>query len=373
MIAFLTLLYVGLLAILVKLRVLPNSTGTWMSTIVWFVLLFLVLFVPMQWGAPSGEIRMFTRTVQIIPNVSGEVIEVDVLPNEPKKEGDLLFRLDPRPFEAAVAQAEATVSRVTAQVEQDQKRLASAQAQLRSAVSARELAQQRFNDDKRLVETGAIPANRLDTRIDNLQAATSAEESAQAAVAAAQLEVGAVVDDGTAARLAEAEAALDRARWDLEQTVVTAPGNGFVTYAALLPGQRVTSFPVQPSMVYVNTDRPTLAASINQIHLRYVKPGQAVEIAFKTLPGQILTGTVGSVVDIASQGQVVIGGTLPMAGGTLAEPFFVLIDLDETDAPIRPGTVGTVAIYTESVQVTHIIRKVMIRMESIMNYIVPGL
>ena len=289
MIAFLTLLYVGLLAILIRLRVLPNSTGTWMSTIAWVVVLFLVLFVPMQWGAPSGEIRVFARTVQIIPNVNGEVIEVDVRPNEPKHEGDLLFRLDPRPFEAAVAQAEAAVARVTAQVEQDQKRLASTQAQLRSAVSARELAQQRFDDDKRLVDSGAIPANRLDTRVDNLQAATSAEESAQAAVAAAQLEVGAVVDDGTAARLAEAEAALDRARWDLEQTVVTAPGNGFVTYMALLPGQRVTSFPMQPSMVFVSTDETTPAASINQIHLRYVEPGQPAEIAFKTLPGQIFT------------------------------------------------------------------------------------
>jgi hypothetical protein len=57
MIAFLTLLYVALLALLVKLKVLPNSVGTWMSTLAWALILFVVLFIPLQWGAPSGPAR----------------------------------------------------------------------------------------------------------------------------------------------------------------------------------------------------------------------------------------------------------------------------------------------------------------------------
>ena len=58
MIAFLTLCYVALLAILVWLKVLPNTLWTWLSTIVWMVLLFVLLFIPMQWGAPAGPARV---------------------------------------------------------------------------------------------------------------------------------------------------------------------------------------------------------------------------------------------------------------------------------------------------------------------------
>ncbi|MHA1569171.1 MAG: efflux transporter periplasmic adaptor subunit, partial [Alphaproteobacteria bacterium] len=62
-------------------------------------------------------------------------------------------------------------------------------------------------------------------------------------------------------------------------------------------------------------------------------------------------------------------------GNVQAEPFFVRIQLDETGAAdlLMPGVVGSVAIYTNSVAATHIIRKVMIRMESILNYLNPAL
>ena len=74
MIAFLTLIYVAVLAVLVWLKVLPNKAMTWLSTLVWMLLLFVVLFIPMQWGAPAGPARILTYSVQVIPNVAGEVI-----------------------------------------------------------------------------------------------------------------------------------------------------------------------------------------------------------------------------------------------------------------------------------------------------------
>ncbi len=67
MIAFLTLVYLGLLGILVALRILPNRPATWASTIAWVILLFVVLFIPMQWGAPSGPARIITFSVEIVP------------------------------------------------------------------------------------------------------------------------------------------------------------------------------------------------------------------------------------------------------------------------------------------------------------------
>ncbi|MEM1314761.1 MAG: efflux RND transporter periplasmic adaptor subunit [Pseudomonadota bacterium] len=373
MIAFLTLIYVAVLAVLVRLKILPNSAGTWLSTLGWSTLLLLVLFIPMQWGAPSGAAAVVARTVQIIPNVSGEVVEVSARPNAPVAAGAPLFRIDPEPFEIALAQAEASLARMETVVEQDRERLASAEAQLAQAVSARALAQRRFDDDAVLVERGAIPANRLDERTDDLQAARSAEEAADAQVQAARLELGAVVADGTPAKLAEAQAAQAQAEWNLAQTEVTAPGEGFVTFLALAEGQRVTNFPFAPSMIYVDTSELTLAASINQIHLRFVEPGQEVEIAFKTRPGEVIAGRVEQVVPAASQGQMSIAGAAPQAGLAAAEPFFVRVKLAEGEAWPPVGAAATVAIYTDQVRATHLIRRVMIRMQAILNYILPAL
>jgi multidrug resistance efflux pump len=109
---------------------------TWLSTIVWIVVLFIFLFVPMQWGAPAGSARVLTRAVQIVPNVSGQVVEIAVQPNVPLEKGDLLFRIDPEPFEIAVDLAKASLARVEAQAAQDKDALANAEAQLKQARAA---------------------------------------------------------------------------------------------------------------------------------------------------------------------------------------------------------------------------------------------
>jgi RND family efflux transporter MFP subunit len=314
MIAFLALIYVALLAILVKLKILPNAPGTWLSTVVWIVLLFVVLFIPMQWGAPAGSARVMTYSVQIIPNVNGVVTEVPVLPNVPLKKGDVLFKLDPTTFQAAVDAKRAQLSFQTLRLQQ-YRQLASRDAGTRFQV------------------------DQAEAEVDMLRAE------------------------------------LQTAEWNLDETTVRAPSDGYVTFVALRPGQRVTSFPFQPAMVFIDTSTKRVVAQVNQIYLRHVRVGQPVEIAFKTLPGQVVTGKVDAIVEVASQGQAVIGGTVPVAQQLKAEPFFVRIAFDDSEllGELPPGAVGTAAIYTQSVAPTHVIRKVMIRMESIMNYVKPGL
>ena len=69
MIVFMTLAYVAVLFVLIKLKVLPNTKATWLSTIVWVVVLFIFLFIPMQWGAPSGRALSYQPVIEVIPNV----------------------------------------------------------------------------------------------------------------------------------------------------------------------------------------------------------------------------------------------------------------------------------------------------------------
>lgn len=314
MIAFLTLLYVGILFVLTRLKILPNSPATWLTTIGWVLILFVVLFVPMQWGAPSGPARILTASIQIVPNVAGVVTEVPVQANTPLKKGDVLFVIDDTIY--------------------------------RSSVDS--IKSQMDFQEKRLEQFSTLEARQVGTRFQ-------VEE--------------------TEARVNQLRAELASAEWNLKETVVRAPSEGFVTYLALRPGQRVTNFPAAPVMTFIDTEQRTVGAQINQIHLRYIKVGQPVEIAFKFRPGRLFTGKVTAIIEATAASQALAGGNLPQATKVQAEPYFVRIDLDDDPevGSLPPGAVGTAAIYTDSVAPTHLIRKVMLRMEAILNYVNPML
>lgn len=314
MISFLTLCYVAILAVLVKLKIVPNKPTTWLSIVGWVVLLLVVLFIPMQWGAPSGPLRLMTYTVQVIPDVAGQVTEVPVRPNVPVKKGEVLFKIDPIPYQAAVK---------------------SVRAQLKF-------------QKLRLEQFGQLAARQAGTRFQ-------VEE--------------------TEAKVEQLKAQLTDAEWRLAQTTVRAPSDGFVTALALRPGQRVTTLPLQPAMIFVESSRNLIVVQIAQIYHRHLKLGQPAELAFKTRPGQLLFGKVDGLVQVSSQGQFVTSGVVPPPQQVQAEPFFVRIKVDDEKAAtaLPAGTVGTAAIYTDNVTLTHVIRKIMIRMDSYLNYIVPFL
>jgi RND family efflux transporter MFP subunit len=314
MIAFMTLCYVAVLAVLVKLKILPNSIATWLSTVGWMLLLFIVLFIPMQWGAPAGPVRAMTFTVQIIPNVAGPVQEVPVLPNKALKKGDVLFTIDPTTYKAAVDGKRAQLNFQRLRLEQFE-RLASTAAGTRFQV------------------------------------------------------------EETQARVRQLEAELETAKWNLRETTVRAPSDGFVTTVGLRPGQRVVTFPLQPAMTFIDTSRIVIGLQIQQIYKRHLKIGQPVEIAFKTRPGKIYTGKIQAIIPVTNQSQMLTSGTVLPAQQIQAEPFWVRVDLDDKEAEksLPAGAAGTATVYTTSATMTHLIRKVMIRMESYLNYINPWL
>lgn len=314
MIVFLTLIYVGLLFLAVKLKLIRLNTFWKISPVIWMVLLFLVLFVPMQWGAPAGAVRMYSAVVEVVPNVSGEVVEVPVEALNLVKEGDVLFRIDPTQYEAKVAQLEAQIAFSRA----------------------------------------------------NLQ---RAEELMTRGVGR-QLDV-----DLYAAEVNTFTAQLSNAYWELDETVVRAPSDGRVVGLSLVPGQRVANLPVRSWMAFVPADTARLAVGIPQSRLRYVERGQSVEVVLRLYPGRTFNAKVKEVVSINPDAQLQPSGILPQVPlpSDPALPFGVIIELDEEIdlASIPGGAVGTASIYTDSAAVTHVIRRIMVRMETWLNYIKP--
>jgi multidrug resistance efflux pump len=312
MIAFLTLIYIGILFLLVRLKIVPWNTFWKISPLIWMVLLFVILFIPMNWGAPSGPVVVLRQSVAIVPNVAGEVIDVPVQPNTPLKAGDVLFKIDPTPYEAQVRQIEAQLKLAQINLER-----------------ARQLEQR---------QTGTL--------------ATLQQREAEVDALRAQLKA---------------------AKWNLEKTVVRAPTDGFVTNVGLRKGARVAAFPVAAVMAFIETADTIVGVQINQIYARHIAPGQPVEIAFKFLPGRVYNGHVVALLPATALGQGQASGTAVQPVNIQPAPFGVRVELDDSAIANRlpAGATGEAAIYTDSVRATHIIRRVMIRMTAYLNYVTP--
>ena len=219
MIVFLTLIYVGVLFLAVKLGLIRMNSFWKVSPVIWMLGLFFVLFVPMQWGAPSGAVNNYQTIVEIIPNVTGEVKTVDARPLEPLNQGDPIFTIEPTQYEAKVKQLEA--------------QLVLSQANLERAIE--------------VMDRG----------------------------------VGRQVDiDIYRAESDSLKAQLQNANWELENTVVRAPADGYVAALTLRPGQRVANLPMRSWVAFIERES-NLVVGIPQSRLRYVEPGQEVEIALR--------------------------------------------------------------------------------------------
>ncbi len=194
-----------------------------------------------------------------------------------------------------------------------------------------------------------------------LEGAQAAEQRARAAA-----EIGRE-GDHTTVRLAREQ--LVSATYDLENCVVRAPTNGYVVALGLTAGNYVRMTQVG---TFVNTERYWAIAFFTQNTVRNIRPGQPAEFALRQYPGKILEGTVDSVTFAAGEAQMQVSGQLP-AVNSLAIPMrygvrFELSGFPE-DCPPRFSASGDVAVYTENAKPIHVIRKIVIRMTSLMNWL----
>ena len=324
MIVFLTLCYTFVLFFLVKLKVIQLSLGWKLSPLLWMFLLLVILFMPMQWGAPGGTTTTFQYVVEIVPNVTGQVTEVPVKPLQPLKKGDVLFRIEPRPFQASVDKLKASIKL------------------------------SRIN----LHRARQLYAKKVGPKVDV---------------------------DKYMAEVGQLTASLDAAKYDLESTVVKAPDDGYVTGLTLRPGHRVAKLPMRSFMSFVISNRNKVVLGISQYTIRHVRLGQSAEVTFNLLPGKVFNATVVGIAPITESGHLTPSGDIPLAPTSNDKPLPFSVILNFEDNVISPseldvldinhglpgGTFGTGAIYTDSVKITHILRKVMIRMTAWLNYIVP--
>ncbi len=387
--------------IFIKFKWLPWNITSQVIVVIIPVVALTALILTLNVVAPSTpDVRVFKYVVQILPQVRGRVLEVPVEPNRLVKKGSLLFRIDPTPYQndlnvakarlaadqAKLAQAGANVVDASAAARQLNEQLKAASAEVRSLQPRVDLARLRVRQNRELVATGAGDRFALEQSEANVieleaQIATASANEAQvaqklsgrvdgelASIAAARAQFATAK-----AQVDSSRAEVDNAQWHLDQTAVYAPADGYAINLQLRPGSFVVSIPLTPAMSFVEQQYQVIAL-YQQNELVWVKPGDEAEFALSTMPGRIIKAKVDSIVWAQGQGQVPQSGTVPQTGSFPQAPgrFPVRLDVEDPDPDLflAAGASGHGAIYTDHVEMIHIVRKVIVRVGTITDYLV---
>ncbi len=356
-------------------------------TIPIIALTILILF--MNIVAPSShDVRSMNYVVPVVPRVTGTVTEVPIEPNRPIKKGDVLFKMDPVPFEATVKAAQAALEQnhaklVTAEATERRLKdqLSNATAKKAALTPRIDLAKKRVVQFTELASSGAgkrADLEQAESDLGNLESellAADATESEVKQKLSARNAAGELDEVAQAkAAIAKAEADVAAAKYDLEGCIHLAPANGRVTNLALQPGVRATQFATMPVMSFIQEDDPWVLAYFEQNELRYVEPGNEAEIFLKTYPDRIVKCKVDSILWSTAQGQMPMGGTLhTSAPGSMLDKRIavrLLVEPRDKELFLAAGAVGAGAIYTEHGKIIHIIRKVFVRVSTKMDWFV---
>ncbi len=233
--------------------------------------------------------------VSISPEVGGKIVQVAVEENQQVAAGDLLFAIDPAPFELTVAQSNARIA--AAQVEVQNLRTDYQVSGVDIEVARQDIAfaQSNYQRQAALMDKGFTTRARLDAAQHEVDLARARLKSAQADVVAARsrLSTGSAAP-GENPDVAEARAARDQALLDLARTRVVAPFSGRVAQSTRLQiGQMMVSG--LPALSIVDDKNSWVEANFKETDLARMKVGQKAIISFDAYPELELDGEVESI------------------------------------------------------------------------------
>jgi multidrug resistance efflux pump len=313
----LILTYTAICVAIFKIFRIPLNKWTVPTAALGGVVLIGMLLVIMNYNHPYSEIsRQYFVTTPIISSVTGRVINVPVKDDTSVKTGDILYQIDPVPFK---------------------NRVASLTAQLK-------LAQTDLDRAKQLLSKGVVA-------VRDYELALTRSEQLKADKA--------------------------NAIYDLEQTTVRAPTDGYVTQVILRPGMISAAIPLRPVMIFIHKETKYYIGWFRQNSLLRLKTNDDAEVTFDGIPGVIFSGKVKFVFPDLVEGQVIPSGSLISANSSQS-PGRVPVVIEITDPNfdqyvnlLPGGAYGQTAIYTHHFHHVAIIRKILLRMAAWMSYIFP--
>ncbi|MEX0335115.1 HlyD family secretion protein [Vibrio tubiashii] len=368
----LILTYAALCITIFKVFNIPLNKWTVPTAVLGGVVLIGTLILLMNYNHPFTQIgNQVYSTTPIVSGVRGRVIDVPVKANKPLKQGEVLFTIDPIPYEAEVAKKKAQIKEASQGALGLDSSLQEAIAAKNKAIAERDKAKREFDRYQRGFDKGAFTEQQLDTRRQAYKAAESSVNVANAKVEQAQLALDSEIggENTTVARLIEE---LRQAEFNLEQTIVKAPTDGFATQLALRPGVMAVPLPLAPVMTFVHTEEIFYTAAFRQNSLQRLQPGFEAEFLFRALPGKVFKGEVVEILPAIGESQfqargALLGTEALRTSGRVFAKLRITDDLSPYHLPL--GTAVEVAVYSDQFTHVSIMRKVLIRMKSWQNYL----
>jgi multidrug resistance efflux pump len=327
---------------------------------------FLALF---NYLTPSGRVTVAGRVVEVTPNVTGQIIAIPVKPNVPVKMGDVLFQIDPAPFQYKVAQLQASLAGAKQQAEILKSNYEQATANVTGLSTQVAFNTQRNADIQKLAAEGANTQfqaqdrqNQYETALAQLNVARAAQQSAKLAL---DSEIG-----GVNTSVAQIQAQLDNASWELSQTVIRAPADGDVTAVALSVGDRALQ--ARSAMSFIVENEITLVGMFSQNGFDTIKEGAAVDIVFDNAPGHIYHAKILAIPRGVGQGQIAVSGTLARTnalGGTSAFPAVISIPDEMSRKSLRLGMSGSATAFAGNAGVIGLLASILVWVSSYTAYL----
>ena len=318
----------------------------------------------------TSEAYVQAYVTRIAPQVAGTVLAVHVADNQSVTAGQLLFELDPRPYRFAVDSAKAAYALAEESVAQLQNELDAANQtieQTKAALDALPQANDKQPKPKKAAATSTV--DRDHSRAD-LQA--TLRQTMAARIKVEQGLAAKVGDDN--ALIAKASAALNEAEYQLSQTRVVAPSDGYVSNLQLTVGTYIAGG--TPVLTVINREHWWIVANFPENSLVLLAPGKPASVTFGLVPGSRFAAAVDSVGWGVGEGQGVPSGDLPEVTGPsdwvkTTQRFPVRLLLRDPDAVsgLRVGATATVVVYATDNPVLNGLGWLWLKLASLLNFL----
>jgi len=323
--------------------------------IVLAVLTALAVMLRLQKAPRTEDAEVRANIIGVAPQVAGALTRLHVTDNQFVHEGDLLFEIDARPYEAEAAKARARAALVQQEIKALESEIAAAEATLKDREARAVYAKAYHERVSRLLEGNYASEDRVQRALAEAESAAALVKEAEAVVSRTRSNLGEV--DGRNTRVEEAEAALRDAELRMSFCKVYAPRDGHVTNLQVSPGTFVPAGGQVFSLV--DSSEWFVLANFRETDLARIRPGQRATVYLMANPGQPLTGIVQGIAravyplddpSASPGGQGILARVQPTFDFVqLAQRFPVRIILEEPDAPaFRMGGKASVIIDTTS-------------------------
>ena len=297
---------------IIKIFKIPVNQWTITTVFLGAVVMMGSMLMLMAYFHPASKFaRSYFISTGIVANVRGKVIEIPVETNVPLQEGDILFKIDPVPFQGKVN---------------------TLQAQL-------DFSKKRLEDSRRLVKVAG----------------------------------GAKFDiDLYEKEVKSLEGQLETAQFNLDSCTVRAPGDGFVTQLLMRPGQMAVPLPIAPVMIFVNADSEMFVAGFSQEPMQNIKVGNEAEVIYPGIPGRVFKANVVQLLPALAEGELSARRNLHSLSQQLPKgmiPVILEFEEDMSEFYIPMGSDAVVALYSHRAHHIQILRRMLLRMESWRNFL----